>query len=69
MNFKFEWNVVKAENNIKKHKISFDEAMTVFDDNFANVLDDDLHSNQEFRYFIIGYSKLNNLLTVSFSER
>lgn len=69
MNFRFEWDEVKAKNNINKHKISFDEAITVFDDIFAKVLDDDLHSNQEFRYYIIGYSKLNNLLTVSFSER
>jgi uncharacterized DUF497 family protein len=43
MNFRFEWDEVKAKNNIIKHKISFDEAITVFDDFFAKVLDDDLH--------------------------
>lgn len=41
MSLRFEWDKKKAASNLKKHKVSFDEAMTVFDDPLANIFDDE----------------------------
>jgi uncharacterized DUF497 family protein len=69
MSLKFEWNNKKAELNFKKHGITFQEAITIWNDEFAAFLDDPDHSKGEFRYIMIGYSNKNNLLFVSFTER
>jgi len=61
---KFEWNKNKAEANIKKHGISFEEAATVFLDDRSIVVDDPDHSARENRYIIFGISSNLNLLTV-----
>ena len=66
---KFEWHDEKALINQKKHKVTFDEAKTVFDDPLAIYKPDLLHSIGEVRSYIIGYSIKNKLLVVSFSER
>ncbi len=66
---KFEWHSEKAENNFKKHNVSFEEAKSVFYDYFAYMFSDKAHSNYELRYILIGYSKNNRLLFVSFTER
>ncbi|MBM2815322.1 MAG: hypothetical protein HW421_2084 [Ignavibacteria bacterium] len=65
----FDWSDEKAFNNLQKHEVSFEEAMTVWDDEFAAFLHDPSHSNSEDRYMLIGYSSKNNLLFVSFTER
>jgi uncharacterized DUF497 family protein len=65
----FEWDYDKAKANLKKHKVSFDEASTVFDDPLAAIFSDDEHSDQEIRELIVGQSNLNRLLLVSFTER
>jgi len=65
----FEWNKIKAIYNLKKHNVSFEEALTVWDDEFAAFLHDPSHSEEEDRYLLIGYSSYNNLLFVSFTER
>ena len=65
----FEWNKLKAESNLKKHGVSFEEAISVFDDPFAVYYDDIYHSENEMRYIVIGYSQLNNLLIVNFTIR
>ncbi len=65
----FEWNKTKAESNLKKHGVGFDEAITVFDDPFAVYYDDIYHSENELRYIVRGYSKFNNLLIVNFTIR
>ena len=65
----FEWNEEKAEKNKKKHAISFEEAKSVFDDVFAYIFDDELHSFEEDRFYIIGYSQSNKLITISYTER
>jgi len=69
MSLKFEWNPQKAASNIKKHKISFEEAQTVFEDDAALIFPDAAHSSQEAREIIIGYSSRNRLLLVCFVER
>lgn len=63
------WDVKKAEANLVKHGISFEEAITVFDDSYAVIFDDELHSNSEAREIIIGHSNRNRLLLVVFVER
>lgn len=66
---KFEWNAEKAKTNLAKHNVSFDEAITVFDDVLANIFNDEWHSLKENREIIIGISKNNRLLIVSFTEQ
>jgi uncharacterized protein len=66
---KFEWDPTKAENNIRKHGVSFDEAVTVFRDPLAFIFDDEAHSEKEHREIIIGMSTLRRMLLVCFVER
>lgn len=66
---KFQWDPSKAANNIKKHGVSFDEAMTVFKDPLALIFDDAAHSEKEFREIIIGMSAVRRMLLVCFVER
>ena len=61
---KFEWDENKNEINKKKHKISFVEAKSVFDDTEALVIDDPEHSEDEERFIILGTSEKANLLVV-----
>ena len=65
----FEWNETKAASNLKKPGVSFDEAETVFDDEHAFTQDDELHSDDEPREIIIGYSDHNRLVIVAFVQR
>lgn len=60
----FEWDDNKNLINQKKHKISFEEAQTVFYDNEALVMDDPDHSEEEERFVILGLSNKTNLLVV-----
>ena len=69
MGIRFEWDAAKAEINIKKHGISFDEASTVFQDPLAYIFNDTEHSVKEFREIIIGHSLVGSLLVVSFTEK
>lgn len=61
---KFEWDENKNKINKRKHKISFDEAQTVFYDDDALVIDDPEHSEDEERFVILGLSNKANLLMV-----
>ncbi len=55
---------------LKIHEgVTFEEAVTVFRDALASIFDDEVHSEEEFRELIIGYSSKNRLLIVSFAER
>lgn len=60
----FEWDENKNTINKKKHKISFNEAITVFEDVEALVIDDPKHSQEEERFLILGLSSKPNLLVV-----
>ena len=66
---RFEWDPKKAAANLKKHRVSFDEATTVFNDSLAFIFDDEAHSASEHREIIIGHSILNRLALVCFTER
>jgi uncharacterized DUF497 family protein len=69
MSVRFEWDDDKAKANVKKHKVSFDEASSVFADPLAKIFDDDEHSTEEIREIIVGHSITKRLLLVSFTER
>jgi len=61
---RFEWDENKNRINQEKHKISFEEAKTVFYDLEALVIDDPEHSEEEERFIILGLSRTANLLVV-----
>ena len=65
----FDWDGDKAEANLSKHGISFDEAKTVFDDPLYIDFYDPDYSDEEHRYIIIGESQQHRLLIVSYTER
>ena len=65
----FEWDEDKASSNLLKHRVSFDEAITVFDDPFYIDFFDPDHSDDEDRYIIVGQSQHHRLLVVSYTER
>jgi uncharacterized DUF497 family protein len=60
----FEWDPTKNASNEKKHRISFDEAKTVFSDDFARLIADPDHSKEEERFILLGSSIESNLLIV-----
>jgi len=66
---RFEWNSRKNKANTNKHKISFEEAKTVFLDERAAIANDPDHSDNEDRYIIIGFSSAACPLLVCFCER
>lgn len=67
---KFEWDSVKAESNIVKHGISFEEAKSVFFDEFALQFYDDEHSQlEEDRFLMLGTSNESRVLLVCHCER
>jgi len=66
---RFEWDPEKAAKNLRKHKVSFTEAATVFGDDLSITVDDPDHSEQEDRYITIGRSHQGRLLMVAHTER
>jgi uncharacterized DUF497 family protein len=65
----FEWNTEKSEKNIRKHGVSFQEALTVFRDALSLTYPDVDHSADEDRYLIIGLSSFGNVLVISHTFR
>jgi len=61
---KFEWDVNKEQINIKKHKVTFEQASFVFSDPFSLSMYDPDHSDDENRYILIGKSQNEVVLTV-----
>ena len=60
----FIWDEKKNAANIKKHGIDFQEAATVFFDDYAILFDDPDHSQDEERFLILGFSYRLRLLIV-----
>jgi len=69
MKLDFEWNEEKAKVNLKNHKVSFDEAKTVFGDPFLQTFPDVEHSDDEERFVNIGRSANDITLVVIHTER
>lgn len=66
---RFEWDGSKASSNLKKHRVSFDEAVTVFYDPLAATFEDPGHSHDESRLVTVGFSAEGRLLVVCHVER
>jgi uncharacterized DUF497 family protein len=60
----FNWDDDKNKRNIKKHRISFQEALSVFQDTNAILIPDESHSYYEERFLILGISAQSRLLIV-----
>lgn len=65
----FEWDENKARINYEKHRISFDEARTIFADPFLITFVDEFHSDKEERFISIGLSERNHVLLAVHTER
>ena len=60
----FEWSTAKARANLKKHGVSFEEAQSVFYDEYARQFDDEAHSDKEERFILLGLSCSLKILVV-----
>jgi uncharacterized DUF497 family protein len=60
----FDWDPVKARTNLDKHGVSFEEAASVFYDEWAIEFYDDEHSEWEDRFLLLGLSGNLRLLLV-----
>jgi len=67
--FEFEWDDEKAEDNLEKHGVSFEEGATIFNDPLIATVFDPDHSEDEERYISIGTSVQEHLLVVVHTER
>lgn len=65
----FEWHEEKAKENLRKHKVSFEDAKTVFNDPLSITIADPEHSADEDRYVDIGLSTKGQILVVVYTER
>ena len=65
----FEWDPKKAKSNLRKHRVSFKEAATVFDDFLSLTFDNEIHSDVERRYITLGMSHQGRILVVAHTMR
>ena len=66
---KFEWDEAKAASNLKKHQVSFEEAKSIFFDEFGIQFYDEENSHKEERFLMLGMSSEAKLLIVCHCER
>lgn len=69
MSLVFQWDPKKAAANVRKHAVSFPEAMTAFQDPLARIHDDAHHSADEPREILVGHDATSRLLVVAFTAR
>jgi len=65
----FEWDPDKAERNVSRHSVTFEEARTVFFDDYARQFYDEAHSDDEERFLMLGLSNRSRMLMVVHCER
>lgn len=65
---RFEWDRLKAETNLAKHGVSFDEAASVFFDVLSATIPDPDHSMGQRRYITMGVSSKGRVLVVAHTE-
>ena len=65
----FEWDPKKAARNLRKHRVSFSEAASVFGDRLGTTVSNPDHSLAEDRYITVGMSSRRRLLMVAHTER
>ena len=68
-NIEFAWDRRKARSNLAKHGVSFEEAQTAFRDEYARLIDDPDHSDEEERFVLLGYSFQARCLVVNHCYR
>jgi len=66
---KFEWDPRKADSNLNKHGVSFQEAASVFGDVFSITYHDPDHSAREQRFITVGMSRSGRVLMVAHADR
>ncbi len=66
---KFEYDPSKATSNFTKHKVSLEEAASVFGDEMAYTFADPDHSLGEERWLMYGYSRAYRMLAVIYTCR
>ena len=66
---RFEWDPSKAAANLRKHRVSFEDAQSVFSDERARLIDDPDHSEAEERFVLLGLSSTLRLLVVAHCYR
>jgi uncharacterized DUF497 family protein len=66
---RFAWDDAKAEENLRKHGVSFEEAASVFADGNARLKHDPDHSREEDRFILLGFSAKSRLLLVCHAYR
>jgi uncharacterized DUF497 family protein len=64
-----EWDNRKASANLRKHGVSFPEAVTALEDPLAITYRDPDHSDQEFRFLTFGLSSAGRILVMAHTER
>jgi uncharacterized DUF497 family protein len=69
MSLSFEWDARKAQSNVRKHGVRFDEASTVFADSLSLTIPDRAHSHAEQRFVTIGRSHQGKLRVVVHTDR
>jgi len=69
MSLQFEWDLQKAARNLRKHRVSFPEAATVFRDRLSITIADPEHSWEGHRSITIGWSHRQRLLMVAHTAR
>jgi uncharacterized DUF497 family protein len=65
----FEWDITKAETNLRKHRVDFSEASTILRDKLSTTIHDPDHSVDEDRFITIGASIAGRLLMVAHTDR
>lgn len=65
----FAWDPTKAKSNLRKHRVSFEEAASAFSDVLAAVYEDPDHSVREKRYLMIGTSEQGRLLHIAYADQ
>jgi uncharacterized DUF497 family protein len=68
-NIDLAWDRRKAQSNLVKHGVSFEEARSAFLDESARLIDDPDHSGNEDRFLLLGYSFQARCLIVSHCYR
>jgi uncharacterized DUF497 family protein len=69
MGIEFEWDPAKAAANLRKHGVSFEEAVTAFSDPLSVTIPDPMHSEREWRFVLLGRTTASRLVVVAHVDR
>ena len=69
MAFRFQWDPAKAEENRRKHRVTFEEAASAFADFLSITIPDPEHSAEESRFLLAGLTDQHRLVVVAHTER